>query len=572
MEKPASRNFLIYILVAAAATVAAATLCVVATLAASVNVLLGALGDAGLWLKYALCFAAPAVLWAVAFAKLAPRVGLRVAGLLAQSWFVYLVIALSAVGVAYVAAAVLGEGPLTADESASVFQSKIFCRGKLAAPAPPTEADLAHAFFRSPNEVVRFGRWLSAAAPLHPALLCLGRATGWPKLIPVIAAAITLVAIYLIGRRALGPFGGALAAVLAATSPLFIFTQASYSSGATFICLFALAVWACWEVGEAGSKKVAFALGVAAGAAFLVSAYTALYLTLPFGWYMWRRTRGRGGRVNWPAWFAAGLAPLVAAWMFYNWRQTGNVFLPPRFFADAPYFGFGAGYAFTDALSTSARGLVALSADAFGWPLLCLVPAIWRLFWKPRLGDFEKALYAAAVLTVVAQLPLRDAGAGYGAGRYYPAWFCLTFITAQFFVILSAKAQRGFKGAGEGLAAFVLAALICVNAAAYLPRAAWHYGLRARSVAISPWEDGTVGRRIAAVIPDRAVVIIRPRDACMTSLSGSPFLDDRVVFARDNGERNRELAEIFPRREFYLLDYPVFKRTGEITSLNFKER
>jgi hypothetical protein len=58
----------------------------------------------------------------------------------------------------------------------------------------------------------------------------------------------------------------------------------------------------------------------------------------------------------------------------------------------------------------------------------------------------------------------------------------------------------------------------------------------------------------------------------MTSLSGSPFLDDRVVFARDNGERNRELAEMFPGREFYLLDYPVFRRTGEITSLDFKER
>jgi hypothetical protein len=511
-------------------------------------------------------------LWAVAFAKLAPRVALRVAGLIAQSWFVYLVISLSVVGVAYVAVAVLGEGPLTADESASVFQSKIFCRGKLAAPAPPTEADLAQAFFRSPNEVVRFGRWFSAAPPLHPALLCLGRAMGWPKLIPVMAAAFTLVAIYFTGRRALGPFGGALAAVLAATSPLFVFTQASYSSGAAFICFFALAVWACWKVGEAGSKKVALALGVAAGAAFLVSAYTAFYLALPFGWYLWRRTRGSGGGVDWPAWFAAGLAPLVAAWMFYNWRQTGNVFLPPRFFADAPYFGFGAGYTFTDAFSTSARGLVALSADAFGWPLLCLAPAIWRLFWKPRPGDFEKALYAAAVLTVVAQLPLRDAGAGYGAGRYYPAWFCLTFITAQFFVILAAKAQRGFKGAGEGLAAFVLAALICVNAAAYLPRAASHYGLRARRVAISPWAAATLGRRVAAVIPGRAVVIIQPRDVCMTSLSGSPFLDDRVVFARDNGERNRELAEMFPGREFYLLDYPVFRRTGEITSLDFRER
>ncbi len=570
MEKTTRKEVYIYIFVAAGATAAAAALYAVAAPATPVDALFGALGDAGLWLKYALCFAAPAVLWAAAFAKLAPRVALRVAGLFAQKWFVYLVVVLSTIGVAYAAAAALGEEPLTAEESTSVFQSKIFYRGKLAAPAPPTEADVARAFFRSPDEVVRFGRWYSTAAPLHPLLLCLGRAAGWPRLIPVIAAAVTLCAVFALGRRTLGHFGGALAAVLAATSPLFIFTQASYSSAASFVCFFALAVWACWKVGEGGSKKVALALGAAAGAAFLVSAYNALFLTLPFGWYLWRRMRGGEGRVGWSGWFAAGLALFVAAWMFYNWRQTGNVFLPPRFFADAPYFGFDAAYTFNDALAKVGKGLVALSTEAFGWPLLCLVPAVWRLFWRPRPDDFEKALYVAVLLTFLAQLPLRDAGAGYGAGLFYPAWFCLTFITARFFVILAAKAQRGFKGAGEGLTAFVLTALMCVNAAACLPRVASYYRSEARRVAVSPWAGATVRRRVAEALPSGAVVIIKPRGACTTSTSGSPFLDDGVVFARDNGELNRELAEIFPGREFYLLDYPAFKRTGEITQLDIQ--
>ena len=566
MGKPAY-NKIGYVLFAAAATAAAAALYIAAAGVSWLGALFSALGASGLWLKYALCFAAPAVLWAVALAYLAPRVALRVAGLLAQKWFVYLIIAASVVGIAYVAFSVFGERPLTAAEATSVFQSDIFCRGKVAAPAPPAEADLARAFFRSRDEVVRFGRWFSVAAPLHPMLLCLGRAAGWPKLIPVLAAAVTLVAIYSIGRRTLGVFGGALAAVLAATSPAFIFTQASYLSGATFICFFALAVWACLEVAGTGSKKAALALGAAGGMAFLVSAYSALFLALPFGWYLWRRTREAEGRVNWPGWFAVGVAPFVAAWMFYNWRQTGNVFLPPRFFGDAPYFGFGDGYGVRAALSAAARGVVALSTEAFGWPLLCLVPAVWRLFWKPRPGDFEKALYAAAALTVIAQLPLRGAARAFGGGQYYPAWFCLTFITAHFFVILATKAQGRFKEAGEGLAALVLAALICVNAAAYLPRGAMRFGGAVR-VAVSPWTDPALRRYIAAHIPDRAVVIIKPRDVCLTSPPGSPFLDDRVVFARDNGDSNRELAAIFPGRCLYLLDYPAFKRTGEILSID----
>jgi hypothetical protein len=568
VERVGTKVCLRYFVAAAAATAAAAALFVASARVPWLAAFFSALGGPGLWLKYALCFAAPAVLWAAALAKLAPRVALRVAGVFAQKWFVYLVVALSTMGAAYAAWAVLGDAPLNAAASTSLFQSKIFCRGRLAAPAPPTEADLARAFFRSRGEVVRFGRWFSASPPLHPALLCLGRAAGWPKFIPVIAAAITLFAVYALGRRALGPFGGAVAALLAATSPLFIFTQASYSSQATFVCFFALAAWACWEVGRAPTRKAALALGAAFGAAILVYTFAAIYLALPFAWYLWRRERQAGG-VDWLKWFAAGLVPFLAAWILYNLRQTGNVFLPPRFFADEPYFGFGDGYAVRDALTAAGRGLVALSTSAFGWPLLGLVPAVWRLFWRPRPNDFEKTLYAAASLTVVAQLPVRDVGAGFGGGFYYPAWFCLAFITAQFFVILSAKAQRRFSEAGEGLAAFVLVALVSINAAAYLPLAARHYVLRARRVAVSPWAEA-VNRRVAAVIPGRAVVIVKPRAACSAVVPGSPFLDDRVVFARDNGESNRDLVEIFPGREFYLLDYPAFKRTGEITPLEVK--
>ncbi len=558
-----------YVAAAAAATAAAAALYVGSAHVSWLTAFFAALAGPGLWFKYALCFAAPAALWAATLAKLAPRVALRVAGVFAQKWFVYLVVALSAMGAAYAAWAVLGDAPLNAAASTSLFQSKVFCRGKLAAPAPSTEADLARAFFRSRGEVVRFGRWFSASPPLHPALLCLGRAVGWLKLIPVMAAAVTLFAVYALGRRALGPFGGAVAALLAATSPLFIFTQASYSPQATFVCFFALAAWACWEVGRAPTRKAALALGATSGAAFLVSTFAALYLALPFAWYLWRRARPGGGRVDWPKWFVAGLAPFFAAWMLYNLRQTGNVFLPPRFFAEAPYFGFGEGYTFKDALSAAARGIIALSTSAFGWPLLGLVPAVWRLFWKPRPTEFEKALYAAASLTFVAQLPVRDVGAGLGGCFYYPAWFCLAFITAQFFVILSGKAQRRFSEAGEGLAAFVLVALMSINAAAYLPLAARHYVLRARRVAVSPWAEA-VNRRVAAVIPGRAVVIVKPRAACSAAVPGSPFLDDRVVFARDSGESNRDLVEIFPGREFYLLDYPAFRRTGEITPLEVK--
>lgn len=573
-----------YVAYAAAATAAAAALYIAAARVSWLGAVFDALGDdarrwvsffysradmagdPGLWLKYALCFAVPAVLWAAALARLLPRVALRVAGLVAQRWFVYLIIILSVAGVAYAAAAVLGDRALTYDESANVFQSKIFCRGKLGAPAPPTEGDLEHAFFRAKGELVRYGRWFSAAPPLHPALLCLGARGGWPKLLPIAAAAVILFTTYAVGRRALGPFGGAIATILVATSPFFLFTQGSYLSEATFLAFFAVGVWGCLRAAEEGTRRSLLVLGLAAGGAFLVREYDALYLALPLGWFLWRRTRGRpgGGLV----WFVAALAPFVAAWLLYNWRQTGNFLLPPAYFSETLLVGFGDGYTFVDGLSSCARNLFVLSTDGFGWPLLCVVPAVARLFLKPRPDDLEKALYAVVVLAVLAHLPVRGAGIAYGATYYYPAWFCLAFITARFFVILGALAQERFRGGGEGLAALVLAALVALNVFVYLPRAAARYAGRPWGN-YSLWADASVRRALADLGISDAVVIIKPRDWCLSSVPGSPFLDDRVVFARDNGVLNRELAQVFPGRDIYVLDYPEFRRTGEIAAWAF---
>ncbi len=310
------------------------------------------------------------------------------------------------------------------------------------------------------------------------------------------------------------------------------------------------------------------ALGAAAGAAFLVGEYGALYLALPFGWFLWRRLRTDAGRGNRALWLVAGAAPFFALWVLYNWRQTGNFLMPPRFFADAAVFGFDGSYNLWAAVSACARNLFVLSTDGFGWPMLCLVPAVVRLFLKPRLGDFEKALYAAVVLTVLAHLPLRSGGSAFGARFYYPAWLCLVFITARFFVILAASAQRRFERAGEGLAALVLTALVAVNMVIYMPRAAARYGGRPGGNH-ARWADAGVRRAVAALGIVDAVVIIRPREWCLSSTPGSPFLDDAVVYARDNGERNGELKKIFPGRVFYLLDYADFTRTGEITALDF---
>jgi len=170
------------------------------------------------------------------------------------------------------------------------------------------------------------------------------------------------------------------------------------------------------------------------------------------------------------------------------------------------------------------------------------------------------------VINIVAQFPIRNAGISYGARYYYGAWFCLVFITANFFVILAADAHNLFKRAGEAWAVALFAALFASNVAFYLPRAAARYAGRPWGN-YSLWADAAVRAAVKELALNNAVVVIRPREWCLSSIPTSPFLDDDVIYARDAGGRNKELIQIFPARSIYFLDYVKFRRAGEIKAL-----
>ncbi len=481
-------------------------------------------GDPGVWLRLAVVVVTPALLWAVAFARLAPRAALRLAGLLSQRWFVAVVIALSTLGVIYFASAVLGNRALEIDEQTYLFQSKVFARGRLAAPALAADGDLDNLFFATKIEIIRDGRWFSMYSPLHPFLLMVGAKLGWAKLVPAALAPIfVLLAVFGIGWRVLGPFGGGVAVILAAASPFFLVVQASYESEATFLLFFALAAWCCVRVGEGGGERWWGALGLAAGAAFLAREYSAVVGLAPLTWYLWRRRRAFRGRNRW-AWFGVSLAGVLSLWFIYNRLQTGNPFVPPRFFSIISHFGFDDYNTPVDSLSSWARNLFVLSTDSFGWPLVCLAPAFVRLFLKPRPCDFEKALYGVVLANFVAQIFVKNVGITFGARYYYGAWFALLFPTAQFFVIIATRAPRAFARAGEGVAALLLVALLVINGVVYLPKIRTRYaGYPWDNVA--RWADADVRRAVAALGLSNAVVIIKPRRWCFSSTPCSPFFD-----------------------------------------------
>lgn len=513
--------------------------------------------DPGHWLAVAAAAIVPAYFWAAALTRYFPRLTLRIAGLLTHRAFAYTILAAGGALVLWAATHVLGPRALDFDETTLDFQARIFARGRLAAPAVAGEENLDTAFFRAKTEVMRGGRWFSIYPPLHPALLAAGKLFHWPKAPGVLASFAGLFLVLSVGRREFGALGSFFAVAFTAFSPFFVFVQASYLSEATFIFWVGLAWWAASYVPS--YPRLAFSiLGLALGAAWLTREYGALIVAPGVLWLAARRRPAEVKNVS--QWFAFGILPFLAAWVFYNWRQTGNLFLPPRFFSDISHVGYDERFTPLSSLSALARNLAVLSTDAFGWPCVCLLPAVLRfLMIKRPLSDWEKASYATVLIAVVAHLPIRNAGISYGARYYYGAWFSLVFITTSFFVILAATRPP----VGEGFAAALAVALIGINLTFYLPRVTARYAGRPWGN-YSLWVDGAGRRAIESLGIKRAVVVVRPREWCLSSIPGSPFLDDEIIFARDAGPRNASLKRLFPDRDIYVLDLRRFPYTGEV--------
>ena len=292
--------------------------------------------------------------------------------------------------------------PHLVDSIAQLFQARIFGEGSLTAPAPEEME-----FFGASHLVQHNGRWFSQYPPGHPALLTLGLFSGVPWIVNPLFAAGTLLLVYAIGRRLLGPGSAKLAGVLYLFSPFVLFMSASYMNHVTTGFFLALALYAALRTAHGGGGvgwplTVGLALGAAAMIRPLESAAWAAVLGL---WMLMRR--------GWQPAFIAGGACLVgvAALLTYNGLTTGH----PLRFGYTLLWGPGHGLGFhTDpwgepftpvkSFANTALDLQRLNVFLFGWPFpslifvfVALVLAAADRRWRESSGTLAALLLAAPI-------------------------------------------------------------------------------------------------------------------------------------------------------------------------------
>ncbi len=363
--------------------------------------------------------------------------------------------------------------PQVADSISQVFQARIFAAGRLWLPSPgfPDFFDYTYIInvaaqtghpasgFAVANWPGEFGRWYSQYPFLHPLLLALGVLVKAPWLVNPLLGALTVVAVYFLGREVYDERTGRLGALLACVSP-FIFNMSgefmNHSSALLFATLFMLFWFRAFRPSslvprpsspatrnsQLVTRNLSFVApllaGVFIGLVADIRPYTALALAFPFALYGLVKTVKEPGRYlgRFVLLVVAGAATASLA-LLYNWLTNGH----PLLFGYVVKWGAGHEVGFGRGAwgqsHTPLRGLINTGHDLnmlnrflFEWPLPALA-VIAVVFLAGAASRRDWLLLAAFASLPVAYFFYWFHQACFGPRFLYEASACLMLLTVR---------------------------------------------------------------------------------------------------------------------------------------------
>ena len=226
---------------------------------------------------------------------------------------------------AVVSRAIFDRLPHLEDEFAYLYQARIFARGETHIETPrPIRA------YWQPFLINDAGRRFGKYTPGWPLLLAPGARLGQPWIVNAWLAMLAVALVYRLGREIYDPATGAVAALLAATSPAALLlngTLMGHTAALLFTTLFAFALWRV----ERGRRAILWGAvgGLALGLVAITRPLTAAGVAAPLAAYfagrvLWRGLRAahRDGLLPPLAAVAGGALLVTLAWPWFNYRVS----------------------------------------------------------------------------------------------------------------------------------------------------------------------------------------------------------------------------------------------------------
>jgi len=473
---------------------------------------------------------------------------------------------LAILAAAYISTTVFERLPHLEDEFANLWQARVIAHGELTLPSPSEPRSFLVPFVID-YQGQRFGKY----PPGWPAALSLGARVGAAWLVNPLLAGLAVWLTFRLGSKLLGAWAGLLAALLLASSPMFLMLSASLMSH-TFSLVLCLVFTLAWfelffprpGVGHVARRGLLAVLsGSSLGLLALTRPWTAAAIAAPFivdaGLRMLRG--GRQERVLLLA--IAGLAALLAACVpLWQYAVTGQALLNP-YTLWWPYdrLGFGPGIGVTEsghslywAFYNSRFSLRAGMHDLFGWPFLSWLFLPFGIYALRR--ERRAWLLSGIALALIAFYAAYWIGSWLFGPRYYAeALPALSVLSAAGIVWVAGwRAPSGLAARARRLAVTaLLAALLAVDVLGYLPaRIGGMRGLYHITRAPSAWiEQQDLGHALILVQADHWY-----QYAQLLPLV-EPFAESDLLVAWSRGPQvDGELIASRPDRAVYTYDAP----------------
>jgi hypothetical protein len=477
--------------------------------------------------------------------------------------------------------------PHVVDEWAYLFQARLFASGRLSVPSPPQDG------FPFVNDIhmIDDGRYYAKYSPGHAMMLAFGVLLGSAWIVPPILAALTVVAVYKLGREMFEDRVGFLAAVLCFTSPYFLLMSSMLLSHTTsLLFLTAFTLYYVRTVKRPGYANAA-AAGCALGMAFLTRTLTAPLYAIPLIIHaaFSLRLRGAGGVL--PKVDAALLSRLMVLCSFfcvflivqlgYNLTLTGDPLVFPHMVQspwDIVHYRLSGDQTETvhDRVLKTAHNnyvvnerFISMLSDTFvGWPKVPHLLFIAVLAASFGLVAWDYTLFSVVLVLVAGYSFHWWPGVSYpGPVYYYESLAALCILTSRGIWRAYDLIGRAFARPGAYREAFALfMVVLLISGFRGLLDDSWgecrDYRNRCNLAELrQSWLVEAAPYRAAQEmwLDDAVVFVARyPFKVPVHDFAGfnSPDMDDRVLFFEDKGKaRNSAWMSHFPGRSCYVYDF-----------------
>jgi hypothetical protein len=252
-----------------------------------------------------------------------------------------------------------------------------------------------------------------------------------------------------------------------------------------------------------------------------------------------------------------------ALWLLYNRALTGSLTTTPyTLWWSFDRIGFGPsiggpepgrrGFTFAQGLWNLGTDLQSLQAHLFGWPFYLALALAAVPFLVGRIERWDVIFAASAFSMAAAYVFYFNPGLWYGPRYYYVIIPWLALLSARGLIELYRLGARRFHGdSGRSVAAAAFpvllgAALVAYDVGFYIPAQLPTYRV---------WNESSA-RTVQALqsthLRQGLVFVAGPDSVYDVAFSlNSPLLSGRIVYARDEGSRDKVLASMYPGKPLW---------------------